>query len=266
MTSYAVFIPHGGGPLPLLGDPGHAGMVTALKALAKRLPKPKTIIVISAHWESPTIAITHSAKPQLYYDYYGFPAESYQIQYPCAGEAELAARISNQLKTLGISSTLENERGLDHGVFVPLKIMYPTADIPVLQISLHNSLDAATHIALGKALASCKLTDTLFLGSGFSFHNMRAFFGQQPDSVRQGNQAFEDWIEETFSPRFAPQDIEQRLTNWQLAPAARLCQPREEHLLPLHVCYGIAEKCADRYERVTVLDKQAALIEWQLEY
>lgn len=251
--------------MPLLGDPGHQGMVDALADLAQRLPAPNIIVVISAHWEAPTVRITAQTAPNLFYDYYGFPEESYQIRYPCPGQPQIAEQLAKQINAHGIRCQLDEERGLDHGVFVPLTIMYPNANIPVLQLSLHSSLDAATHIELGKAIARCQLENALFLGSGFSFHNMRAFFGNQPDSVRQGNQAFEDWIEETFARELSANAIEQRLVNWHTAPAARLCQPREEHLLPLHVCYGIAEKSADRYQRVNVLNKQAALLEWQLD-
>jgi len=264
MTSHSVFIPHGGGPMPLLGDQNHQEMVDVLKQLAARLPRPKRIVVISAHWESECIAVTAQAKPPLLYDYYGFPEESYQLHYPCLGEPNTAEHIVNTLCAAGINSRLETMRGLDHGVFVPLLIMYPEANIPVLQISLHQNLDAHTHISVGKALARCNLEDTLFLGSGFSFHNMRAFFGHTPEVIQQANTDFEDWIKATLSTGLDASEIDKHLVAWQAAPGARLCQPREEHLLPLHVCFGIASKSADRYQRVTVINKQAALIEWEL--
>ncbi|MEY3038311.1 MAG: hypothetical protein RL143_878 [Pseudomonadota bacterium] len=173
------FISHGGGPMPLLGDPQHAELIDMLKQLPSKFPQPRAIVVISAHWENDEIAITSSSSPSLLFDYYGFPAESYQFNYPAPGNPQLASKIAKVLQVDGFNVRLDEERGLDHGVFIPLMLMYPQADIPVLQISLSNSLDPLQHLQLGEALAKLDEEDVLFLGSGFSFHNMRAIANKQ---------------------------------------------------------------------------------------
>ena len=253
---------HGGGPRPLLGDPQHKTLVAALQTMATRLAQPKHIVVISAHWESDPIKITGSASPPLFFDYYGFPEEAYRLQYPAPGAPLLAEKLARTLTDAGFDATLDAERGLDHGVFVPLILMYPNAHVPVLQISLSATLDAASHIALGEALAALDEDGILFLGSGFTFHNMRAFATDQHD-IRQANHAFEDWLEATLHSENLNRDsIKQRLIGWETAPGARLCHPREEHLLPLHVCFGIAGRGADAVTSVQALNKRASNYLW----
>lgn len=170
-----VYLPHGGGPLPLLGDPAHAPLVEALKSVTHKWPRPVSILVISAHWEAPVPTLTASALPGLLYDYSGFPPESYRIGYPAPGAPERAENIARTLGQQGIEARLETQRGWDHGVFVPLKLMYPEADIPVIQCALVGSLDAEQHLRLGEALRAAVADDMLVIGSGFSFHNLRAF-------------------------------------------------------------------------------------------
>lgn len=199
-----VFVSHGGGPRPLLGDPDHQEMVDRLTELAANLRKPKAILVISAHWEESAPTITAGSHPSLIYDYHGFPSEAYDIQYPCPGQPELANGVFRALEQAGLSPRLDDKRGFDHGVFVPLKLMYPEADIPVVQLSLVNSLDAVTHLAIGRALRNLEYDDLLVLGSGFSFHNMRAFFTQNTPEIQAANQAFEDWMEQTVAIPTSP--------------------------------------------------------------
>jgi len=163
--------------LPLLGDAAHKEMVESLQSLATELPKPEAIIVFSAHWEASEVSIILSQKPSLYYDYYGFPEESYHIQYPVAGNPKLAARVQSLLETKKVACHMEDNRGLDHGVFVPLKIMYPQADIPTVPVSFLNWLNPEEHIKLGRALRPLLSDNILIIGSGFSFHNLKAFFG-----------------------------------------------------------------------------------------
>lgn len=262
MKNDIVFISHGGGPMPILGDPQHAQLVEVLKNLPNQLVEPKQIVVISAHWESDAIAITSNASPSLLFDYYGFPAESYQLTYPVKGEPELAKKIANLLSIQGFSVNLDEQRGIDHGVFIPLMLMYPKADVPVLQISLSSSLDPAEHIAIGEALASLDEPDTLFLGSGFSFHNMGAFFADSSE-IRAANESFESWLADTLLNReMKTEEINQRLINWHSAPGAQFCHPREEHLLPLHVCYGIANAPADKAITIEILNKRASNFLW----
>lgn len=257
-----VFISHGGGPLPLLNDPAHAALVEQLKTLPKQLRKPKAIIVISAHWEADEIRVTDASAPALLYDYYGFPPESYQIKYPCKGEPELAKSIVAELNSAGIPAKTESKRGLDHGVFVPLKLMYPEADIPVVQVSLSATLEPALHLQVGEVLAQIPQDDLLIIGSGFSFHNMRAFFSPATAQTQQLNNAFEQWLKDSLSLKHSYASIRERLTNWEQAPGARFCHPREEHLLPLHVCAGAAGRGADNYEDIMVLNKRAGFFGW----
>ena len=188
------FISHGGGPMPLLNDPSHAQLITYLKSLAEKLEKPSAILLISAHWEEAVATITANVKPKMIYDYSGFPAETYQLQYPSPGEPELAVKVQQALRLADIPVKLDHQRGYDHGLYVPLMLMYPEADIPVIQLSLVNNLDPAQHLAIGKALQTLDCDNLLVIGSGFSFHNMRAFFSSNTDDSQQKNNEFEHWL------------------------------------------------------------------------
>jgi 4,5-DOPA dioxygenase extradiol len=258
-----VFISHGGGPLPLLGDPTHHELVETLNQIAGQIKKPKAIIVVSAHWEAAKVRVTHQQKPDLLYDYYGFPEESYRFKYACDGAPELAQRLVGKLQAADIGAELEDERGLDHGVFVPLMIMYPDADIPCIQLSLVKDLDAELHIKLGNIIADSVDENVLIIGSGFSFHNMRAFFTKEDLTHQQMNQFFEDWLMETCSSQnMTEEERRMRFQLWDEAPYARYCHPREEHLLPLHVCYGAARRACDSVYSLSILGKQASLYLW----
>lgn len=262
-TTDILFISHGGGPMPLLGDPGHREMVDRLTEIAQTLPKPSAILVISAHWEESLPTITSGSSPSLIYDYYGFPPESYGIQYPCPGEPALAGKVQAALEKAGIPAKLDDQRGFDHGLFVPLKLMYPEADIPCVQLSLVNTLDARTHLDIGRALQALDHDNLLVIGSGFSFHNMRAFFAPTTADIQARNEAFEDWLEETCTdPGMSEGARFDRLVHWEAAPHARFCHPREEHLLPLHVCYGMAGKAAKQRIEATILGKQSGMFYW----
>lgn len=259
----ALFISHGGGPMPLLGDPGHRQMVSCLQGIAASIPRPDAILVISAHWEEQRPAITSGSKPALIYDYYGFPSESYKIQYPCPGDPALAREAQRLLGNNQIAATLDETRGLDHGVFIPLKIMYPEADIPCVQLSLVNTLDPLVHIEMGNALRSLVDRRVLIIGSGFSFHNLRAFFSADSADSRQHNDAFEAWLQNTCSnSELSEHARREQLIHWSKAPGARFCHPREEHLLPLHVCYGASQTaCAQLYE-VVIMNKKSSMYLW----
>ena len=258
-----VFIPHGGGPLPLLNEPGHAAMNRFLRAYPASIAKPDAVIVISAHWEEPMVSITSATSPPLLFDYHGFPAETYAYRYPAPGHPELARRVQEMLRQAGIESRLEQQRGLDHGVFVPLIMMYPEADIPCIQVSLAASLDAAEHVRIGKALAVLKNENLLIIGSGFSFHNITALMSKRDDAVDQRNHEFEAWLTQTCSdPDMDEAEREARLVNWELAPHARYCHPREEHLLPLQVCYGIGQSAAATVFQDTVAGFITSAYQW----
>lgn len=258
-----LFLSHGGGPMPLLGDTSHDEMVETLKSIAATIKKPNAIILISAHWEEKIPTITSGAAPELIYDYYGFPEASYHIKYPCLGEPMLASQIQNALKNAGIEANLDAQRGFDHGMFVPLTIMYPEADIPCVQLSLVNHLDPNKHIKIGAALKSLEVENLLVIGSGFSFHNMKAFFAPESDETNMMNASFEEWLVETCSnTKINELERRQKLINWADAPFARYCHPREEHLLPLHVCYGVANTACFDYFSLQILHKKSSMYLW----
>lgn len=262
--SSVMFVSHGGGPLPLLGDPAHGALNDSLRELAGSIPRPSAIVVISAHWEAQAPTLTGASAPGLLYDYYGFPDAAYQITYPAPGDPRLAASMNRALKHRGIDSVVDQSRAFDHGVFVPLKIMYPDADIPCVQLSLVQGLDPSLHLQIGRALADMTAENLLVVGSGFSFHNLQAFFTPSNDEERRLNGAFEQWLIETCtSQELTEADRADRLIHWASAPGARYCHPREEHLLPLHVCYGIAQRPASRVVQFEVMGKMASAYLWQ---
>ena len=258
-----LFLSHGGGPLPLLGDEGHVEMVACLREITTKVPKPSAILVVSAHWEENIPTLTSGAQPSLIYDYYGFPEESYSIEYPCKGEPTLARTIHKILEKENVHSRLDEQRGFDHGLFVPLKIMYPQADIPCIQLSLVNNLDPMSHINIGRALQNLDYDNLLVIGSGFSFHNLRAFFAPETSESKTQNESFEDWLLDTCSNKSIDEEERtKRLVQWEDEPFSRYCHPREEHLLPLHVCYGLAgTHCSDRFE-LKILNKKSSMYLW----
>ena len=257
-----VYFSHGGGPLPILGDASHKAMVDFMLQLPSRLRKPDAILVISAHWEESTATLLAAHAPSMFYDYYGFPDKAYEITYPAPGNPELADRIAGLLNQNNISARIDPDRGFDHGLFIPLKLMYPQADIPSLQLSLLRGLDPAVHIALGKALRELMAENILVIGSGFSFHNMGAFSWEGINTPDPDNEAFQDWLIEVCAGPISQPERERLLIEWQNAPAARYCHPREEHLLPLHVCLGMADHPAQTIFDDYILGKRAVAFLW----
>jgi aromatic ring-opening dioxygenase catalytic subunit (LigB family) len=257
-----VYFSHGGGPLPILGDPGHKAMVDFMVQLPKSLRKPEAILVISAHWEEREATLIGAQKPPMFYDYYSFPDAAYQITYPAPGSPALAEKVAGMLGNSGIPARVDQERGFDHGLFIPLKLMYPAADIPSLQLSLLRGLDPAAHLALGKALRGLLGENILVVGSGFSFHNLRAFSWQGMGAPDPSNDAFQDWLIETCTAPAEPSEREKRLLEWEKAPSARYCHPREEHLLPLHVCQGMAGGPARLVFDDQILGKRSVAFLW----
>jgi aromatic ring-opening dioxygenase catalytic subunit (LigB family) len=244
-----VFVPHGGGPMPLLGDANHRELTQFMQNLAADLPAPRAIVVITAHWEEEQVSICNSPAPGMMFDYYGFPPESYEFSYPAPGQPELAKLIQQLLLEQQIDARLDNQRAYDHGTFVPLMLLYPAANIPVVQMSLLASLNPAAHIAIGKALAPLREQGVLILGSGMSFHNMRAFFANDP-AIRGKSETFDQWLTETLiDEALSTEQRETRLSHWPEAPQGRFCHPREEHFLPLLVCFGAAAQASPRAER-----------------
>jgi 4,5-DOPA dioxygenase extradiol len=249
--------------LPLLGDPGHSAMVEFMKQLPSKLRRPSAVLVVSAHWEEDVPALLGAERPTLFYDYYGFPKEAYEVQYPAPGAPALAAHAAGMLERQGVPCRIDERRGFDHGLFIPLMLMYPEADIPCTQLSLIRGLDAAAHLALGAALRGLMQEDVLVIGSGFSFHNLRAFAWQGAPVADADNDAFQDWLIETCAGPLTQDERAERLVGWQEAPSARYCHPREEHLLPLLVCQGLAggrgEVVFDDY----ILGKRSVAVLWR---
>ena len=170
-----------------------------------------------------------------------------------------------------MSVKLALQRGYDHGVYVPLTLMYPDADIPVIQISLLNTLDAEQHIAIGKALQALEYDNLLVVGSGFTFHNMNEFKTFNNDIHKQNsklkNDQFEDWLQKTLGDKtLSESERSKQLIEWDKAPHARFCHPREEHLLPLQVCYGLAGRASDEHESVTIMNKRSSSFVWRNEH
>lgn len=235
------FIPHGGGPCFFMDwNPPDAWdrMANFLKGQAATLPRPpKAIVLVSAHWLEPQFSVTSGAQPELIYDYYGFPPHTYQLKYPAPGEPALADHVTRLLCGAGMAGQANPSRGFDHGMFIPLLLMFPQANIPVVQLSLTQDLDPEAHLRAGQALAPLRDEGVLIVGSGMSFHNMRGYgdprFGPVSD-------AFDAWL--TQAVQAPPAQRHQALADWAQAPGARLCHPprAEEHLLPLMVAAGAA--------------------------
>ncbi|GJL83034.1 MAG: dioxygenase [marine bacterium B5-7] len=197
--------------------------------------RPVGILLISAHWEEAELTVQGGAQPDLLFDYHGFPEHTYQLEYPACGSPDIAHECHTLLQQQGIECQVSTDRPYDHGMFVPMKLMFPEADIPVVQLSLRQDLDAGFHIRAGAALASLRDKGVLVVGSGLSYHNLLNFI-QQRDS--RSSQLFDDWLN-ALCELDVP-DRQTQLEAWQTAPAARAAHPREEHLLPLMVAAGAA--------------------------
>jgi aromatic ring-opening dioxygenase catalytic subunit (LigB family) len=236
MRQPAVFIPHGAGPCFFMDwtrGPADTWARTEafLRGLAADLPEqPRAILVVSGHWEAPVFTVGSGEAPELIFDYYGFPEHTYELTFPAPGSPQLATRVQELLNGAGIASAADPTRGWDHGVFVPLKLVTPDADIPVVQLSLKASLDPAEHLAAGRALAPLRDEGVLIVGSGMSWHNMRGF----SPAYTQASAEFDGWLAEAVKEPG-------KLARWAEAPNGRLAHPREEHLAPIFVAAGAAE-------------------------
>jgi aromatic ring-opening dioxygenase catalytic subunit (LigB family) len=238
----AIFVSHGGGPCfwmdmpPPIGPHGFDNLRDYLAGILPSLPeRPKAILVISGHWEEPVTTVSTNPAPSMYFDYYGFPEETYRLSYPAPGAPELAERVRGLVANAGIDVATDSTRGFDHGVFVPFLIIDPEARIPVVMLSLRRDLDAAFHVALGKALAPLRDEGILIVGSGNSFHNLRTFFNGETGA----SEAFDTWLTAAVTDASADRRND-ALAHWDEAPRARECQPREDHLIPLMVVAGAA--------------------------
>ena len=234
------FLSHGGGPWPFMMDQvGH--LYAKLDASLRDIPRqigvtPKAVLVITAHWEGRDFTLSASPKPPMIYDYGGFPPHTYEVQYNAPGSPELAAQVKALLDAGGYPAVLDPQRGFDHGTFSAMYPVYPQADVPIVQLSLKHGLDPATHVAVGRLLAPLREQGVLIVGSGLSYHNLRAFNAQGAAA----SHAFDDWLRKAMA--LPPQERTAELIVWEKAPAARWAHPREDHLLPLMVVLGAAEQ------------------------
>ena len=235
----AIFLPHGGGPcffMEWTWGPADTWNATQhfLEGLAATLPvPPQAIVVVSGHWEEPAFTAGAAASPQLIFDYSGFPEHTYRLTWPAPGDPELAARVISLLGQARLPAALSPSRGFDHGVFVPMKVAFPEARIPVVTLSLAGSLDPALHLAAGRALTPLRDEGVLIVASGMSFHNLRGYF--RPET-RERARAFDAWLTKAVESPAAERDA--LLTEWRAAPFAAYAHPREEHLIPLMVAAG----------------------------
>lgn len=242
------FVPHGGGPWPFV-DIGwndkqeYDALFGHLQSVAK-LPKvpPKAVLVVSGHWEERVPTVQTHPSPPLLFDYYGFPSGAYELAWPAPGNPALAGRVRELLGEAGFSTAEDPRRGFDHGTFIPLKVVYPDAEIPTIQLSLVGGLDPETHLRLGRALQPLRDEGVFIVGSGMSYHNLREMF----DRARAipVAEAFDAWLREAAARPPAERDA--ALARWAEAPQARRAHPREEHLIPLLVVAGAAGEDALR--------------------
>lgn len=209
-------------------------LAASLRGIAAEVgEKPRAVLSVSGHWETPGFAVMGAKEPGMVYDYAGFPPFTYTIRYPAPGAPEVAARVQELLP----GTRLDEQQGFDHGTFAPLAVMYPEADVPVLQMSIRADYDVEAHLEAGRALRALREEGVLIVGSGLSYHNLRLLgaAGAQP------SRDFDAWLGETLCA-YTGEARTARLRQWEQAPAARVAHPREDHLVPLLVAVGAAEE------------------------
>ena len=228
-----LFLSHGS-PMHAV-EPGEAGR--AWESLGRSLPRPRAVLIASAHWETSVPMFTGNPKPVTIHDFGGFPAALYSERYPAPGAPELAAKAVSVLKSADIVAGIDGCRGLDHGAWVPLKWMYPHHDVPVVQVSLQPELGPAHHLRLGSALASLAQDGVLIIGSGHTTHNLRDWMSnpRRHEPLRYAA-SFAHWLDD----RLAARDTEAIVAYRERGPEAIRAHPTEEHFLPLFVAWGAA--------------------------
>lgn len=252
-----LFVPHGAPTFVLA--PGAAG--AALAGIAQAMRKPRAIVVVSAHWDTAVPTLGAALKPETIHDYAGFPRELYALRYPAHGACWAAMEARNLLEDAGIEARLDLERGLDHGAWMPLSLMYPDADVPVVPMSIQSARGPEHHFKLGRLLAPLVAQDVLIVASGNVTHNLRHFgqYAQRPQGPAYVR-AFADWVWQ----RLDAGDTEALLTYRDSAAGAHEAHPTDEHFLPLYVALGAAGMAmrAERffsgiYDNVLAMDAYA---------
>nr|WP_315406473.1 class III extradiol ring-cleavage dioxygenase [uncultured Pseudomonas sp.] len=241
----SLFISHGSPMLAL--EPGASG--PALARLAAQLPRPRAIVLMSAHWETTELRVTSNPHPPTWHDFGGFPAALYAVQYPAPGDPQLAEQVRQRLNEAGLPTTLDAKRPFDHGAWVPLSLMYPAADIPVVQVSLPSQHGPAYQQQVGQALAALREEGVLLIGSGSITHNLRELdWHAGPESVEPWALAFRDWIIDKLAAGDTPALHDYR----RQAPFAVRNHPSDEHLLPLYFARGAGERFAIEHQGFTL--------------
>lgn len=240
MTLPTFFIPHGGGPCFFMDpqggppDPMWQPMQDHLAGIVEGLPeRPRAILLVSGHWEEARPTVHSGQGTPLLYDYYGFPEHTYRLRWDAPGAPDVALKAKALMEQAGFPVGEERERGWDHGVFIPMKVAVPDADIPLVQLSLRADLDPEAHIAIGRALAPLRDEGVLIVGSGMSFHNLRERGPHVTARADQWDAALTDAVVDPDAEARA-----RRVANWRTLPHAVFAHPREEHLLPLMVALG----------------------------
>ena len=252
------FISHGGGPWPWMPEMRGpmAKLISSLQAMPRDLGRqPRAVLSVSAHWEEPQFTAMATARPAMVYDYYGFPQHTYSVQYPAQGAPDVAERITQLLQQAGIAAAQDHQRGFDHGTFSPLVVIYPEAQVPVLQLSLKANYSPEEHLAVGRALRPLRDEGVLIVGSGLSFHNLRL----RGPGAAAPSAAFDAWLHQVLEGQ-APAERTASLCAWDRAPAARIAHPQEDHLLPLMVALGAAEDEA----ATTVYHEAGGMLGWTM--
>ena len=234
-TLPSIFVSHGAPTLLIEPGPTHH----FLKELGRSFDRPRAVVCISAHWETSEPAVTSTPFPQTIHDFYGFPQQLYEVHYDAPGDPNLAQTIVDLLKTAGFKAEADSARGLDHGAWVPLKLMYPKADVPVVQLSVQSGMPAEHHLKMGKSLQALRDKGVLILGSGGATHNLgEAQWQNDRAQPPQWVSAFIDWLFKAVN-----QGNESELVNYVFkAPEARKNHPTPEHFLPLFIPLGAAGK------------------------
>ena len=232
------FISHGGGPWPWIDS--MAKELAPLGASLARMPdeigtRPKAVLMISGHWEAEAYTVQTAPHPGMLYDYSNFPPETYEITYPAPGDPALADRVAALIEAAGLPTARDAGRGYDHGTFVPMALMYPEADMPLIQLSMRKHYDPAEHFRLGQALAPLRDEGILIVGSGLSYHNLRNFGPR----AKAPSDAFDTWLTEVLT--HSPDTRTAEVLDWESAPYARICHAEEDHLVPLFTALGAAE-------------------------
>lgn len=233
----AVFVSHGAPTLLLEGGPA----VSFLAGLGQALDKPSAVVCVSAHWETDAPSVSAAERPETIHDFSGFPRELYAMRYPAPGAPGQATRVRDALAKAGLSCAIDPGHGLDHGAWVPMKLMYPAADVPVLQLSVQPHRDPAHHLAVGRALAPLRRDGVLVLGSGSAIHNLRAlrWGADKPEAWATG---FADWLDHKVAEGAVDDLIHYR----DRSPGGTRAHPTDEHFLPLFAAMGAGDAAQGR--------------------